>query len=182
MAAEFKDVTGALTVLKPDHAVVDQAVILVLSDPDSFVDNICFVLGLGGGRISTWKKGEVFWPYNLLARDILEARIVVWRSNADLGHFLSPVSTNRIKDHATSLSSALSSLRDSPVTSTCPIVFVAHSLGGIICALVRCRSRATVAAADCLVPGLLYSSVVEPDDAEKLSDHTAALALMCHPF
>ena len=97
---------------------------------------ICLVHGLGGGRVSTWKKDEVFWPYNLLARDIPDARIITWGYDADVAHFVSPVSTNRVKDNAKSLSSALNGLRSSPETSTRPLILIAHSLGGIICAQV----------------------------------------------
>ena len=86
--------------------------------------------------MSTWKKDEVFWPYNLLARDIPDARIITWGYDADVAHFVSPVSTNRVKDHAKSLSNALNGLRSSPETSTRPLILIAHSLGGIICAQV----------------------------------------------
>lgn len=78
----------------------------------------------------------MFWPYNLLARDIPDARIITWGYKADAGHFLAPISTNRVKDHANDLSRALSGVRNSSEITTRPIIFVAHSLGGIICAQV----------------------------------------------
>ena len=103
--------------------------------------SICFIHGLDGGRISTWKKGEVFWPYNLLARDVPDARIVTWGYNADAAHFLSstPTSANRVKDHARSLLNDLSGIRTTQETSKRPIIFIAHSLGGLICAQVRLK-------------------------------------------
>ena len=100
-------------------------------------NSICFVHCLHGGNVSTWKKGEVFWPYNLLAKNLPEARIISWGYNADVAHFLSQTSANRVKDHAKGLSSDLRCLKGSPLTSTRPIIFVAHSLGGIVCAQVR---------------------------------------------
>ncbi|KAL8982254.1 MAG: hypothetical protein Q9205_003183 [Flavoplaca limonia] len=145
MATNFKDELGPTVVYVPDHAIVD----------------ICFVHGLNGGNVSTWKKGEVFWPYNLLAKNLPEARIISWGYDADVAHFLSPTSANRVKDHAKGLSNDLRGLRGSPVASTRPIIFIAHSLGGIVCA---------------------QSSSVEPDNVEKISDHTAALTFMGTPF
>ena len=110
--------------------------------------SICFVHGLAGGRVSTWKQGKVFWPYNLLARDIPDARIITWGYDADIAHFLSPTSTNRVKDHAKGLSNALNGLRGPSGTPRRPIIFVAHSLGGIICAQVTSMSGATFVPAD----------------------------------
>ncbi|KAL8913113.1 MAG: hypothetical protein Q9171_002007 [Xanthocarpia ochracea] len=129
------------------------------------IGSICFIHGLGGGRISTWSKGDVFWPYHLLAKDIPEARIMTWGYKADVAHFISPTSTNRVKDHAKSLSNALSALRNSPETSRRPIMFVAHSLGGLVCA-----------------QSLLESLFIDAAGVERLSDHTAALTFMGTPF
>ncbi|KAL8642926.1 MAG: hypothetical protein Q9226_008450, partial [Calogaya cf. arnoldii] len=161
MAESFKDVFGPTVVYRPDQAIVD----------------ICFVHGLNGGNVSTWTKGEVFWPYNLLAKNIPEARIITWGYDADVAHFLSPTSANRVKDHAKGLSNDLAGLRGSPETSTRPIIFVAHSLGGIVCAQALLWSLPTL-----FKQSLLQASSVEPDDAEKLSDHTAALTFMGTPF
>lgn len=136
MAATFKDDTGAETVWKPDHAVVEYAFLSVMLNPGLMTDSICFVHGQGGGRHSTWTKDEVFWPYNLLPQDIPDARIITWGYNAEVAHFLSPYSKVRVRDHAKSLLNDLNGLRDSPETCTRPIIFVAHSLGGIVCAQV----------------------------------------------
>lgn len=108
----------------------------MISHPGFIVDSICFVHGLGGGRYSTWTKDEVFWPYNLLPKDIPDARIITWGYNAEVAHFLSPDSKVRVRDHAKSLLNDLNGLRDAPETCTRPIIFVAHSLGGIVCAQV----------------------------------------------
>ena len=64
---------------------------------------------------------------------------MTWGYKADVTHFLSPTSTNRVKDHAKSLLNALSALRNSPETSRRPIIFVTHSLGGLVCAQVGRR-------------------------------------------
>ena len=136
MTANFHDGAGAETLFTPDHAIIEYTNNLRNNWPVLSVLSICLIHGLGGGRVSTWKKGEVFWPYNLLARDISEARVISWGYNADISHFLSPMSTNSVRDHARSLSNALSLLRSSPETAIRPIIFIAHSLGGIICAKV----------------------------------------------
>lgn len=142
MEPQFKDGIGAVTVHTPDLAVVEYVTSYCNGVfHRSILDSICFIHGLGGGRISTWKKGEVFWPYNLLAKDIKEARIITWGYDADIAHFLAPLSANTVKDHAKSLSTALSGLRNSPETNERPIIFIAHSLGGLVCAQVGCILR-----------------------------------------
>lgn len=103
------------------------------------LDSICFVHGLGGGgggRVSTWSRGEVFWPYHLLPKDIKDARVVTWGYKADFAHFFEPTPDLGIKDHARALSNDLSKLRASPEIMKRPVIFAAHSLGGIICAKV----------------------------------------------
>ncbi|KAL8693885.1 MAG: hypothetical protein Q9224_003668 [Gallowayella concinna] len=147
--------------------------------------SICFVHGLNGGSVSTWKKGEVFWPYNLLAKNIPEARIITWGYDANVAHFLSPTSANRVKDHAKGLSNDLGGLRSSPETSTRPIIFIAHSLGGIVCAQVGRNvsiPALLISLLTVIEQSLLQSSSIEPDDVERLSDHTAALTFMGTPF
>lgn len=91
----------------------------------------------------------VFWPLNLLPQDIPDARIISWGYDANIAHFLEPTSNLKVKDHARSLSNDLGELRKYLDIIERPIIFVAHSLGGIIGAKVShvhnlCRFSLTV--------------------------------------
>ena len=71
----------------------------------------------------------VFWPEKLLPRDIPNARIFTYGYNAGiLGGLLKGPDMNNVSQHANDLMISLKSeLRNKK-----PIIFVAHSLGGII--------------------------------------------------
>lgn len=74
----------------------------------------------------------VFWPQKLLPNTIPDAKIFSFGYNADVGGFLSPTSQNSISQHAEALLSDLADLRDKPAEQEIPLIFVVHSLGGII--------------------------------------------------
>lgn len=72
---------------------------------------------------------EVFWPGDLLPRDCSGARILTWGYDSRITRFhTAPTNKNDIFSHAQDLLCALSAER--PLNR--PIIFVAHSLGGII--------------------------------------------------
>ncbi|KAI9765525.1 MAG: hypothetical protein M1840_007351 [Geoglossum simile] len=110
-----------------------------LSDPlnprevNAEVD-IVFVHGLNGNRNTTWTTGDVFWPQDLLPADVPMARILTFGYDSSVAHFWSAASQNRIDGHASTLLADLAGLRDRTETNERPIILVAHSLGGIICA------------------------------------------------
>ena len=85
---------------------------------------------------------RVFWPRDLLPNVVHDARILTWGYDADVDGFGS-ASQSTIHEHAGSL---LSDLADQRETSECyrrPILFVVHSLGGIIVKAALNRSAAT---------------------------------------
>ncbi|SLM40835.1 Ankyrin repeat-containing domain [Lasallia pustulata] len=75
---------------------------------------------------------SVFWPQALLPSVIPDARIFTWGYDADIDGFLSTASQNTVHQHAINLLSDLADLRRSVEDKETPIIFLVHSLGGII--------------------------------------------------
>ena len=72
------------------------------------------------------------WPKKLLPRVIPDVRIFTWGYDADVVGFLSSASQNTINQHARNLLRDVDDLRSTPDNQLIPIIFVVHSLGGII--------------------------------------------------
>lgn len=85
--------------------------------------DIVFVHDLHGHRVASWSKEGCCWP-RLLANDIPHARVISWGYLDTLGH-----GNNMFTDLAEALLSDLARLRGS---TSRPILFVAHGLGGIL--------------------------------------------------
>ncbi|MCJ1334324.1 hypothetical protein MMC10_011032 [Thelotrema lepadinum] len=100
----------------------------------NLVADIVFIHGLIGSADSTWttEKGDVHWPSQLLCHDSADARISTFGYDADVVSLWNPVSQNRISNHAENLLGSLSRLRERTETDDIKIIFVAHSLGGLI--------------------------------------------------
>ncbi|KAL3957314.1 hypothetical protein ACCO45_007892 [Purpureocillium lilacinum] len=100
---------------------------------DAEVD-IFFVHGLSGNRRSTWTaegKSDP-WPQTLLAPKLARARILTYGYDAYIVR-KSVAGNNSLLDHATNLVIDLTEQRRSTHSRSRPIVFVAHSLGGLVC-------------------------------------------------
>ncbi|KAH8429488.1 esterase/lipase family protein [Aspergillus melleus] len=102
-----------------------------LYNPNDAIVDIVFIHGLGGHRENTWTKYNVFWPQRILPEDVPKARIWSWGYDADLLHFWNKHSNNALKDHSSQLCSDLAGVRVEAPNR--PILFVVHSLGGIVC-------------------------------------------------
>ncbi|CAH0024287.1 unnamed protein product [Clonostachys rhizophaga] len=117
----------------------------VLHDcPDAIVD-IVFVHGLSGNRTSTWTadgggagggagdgRAEP-WPKTLLPVKINRARILTYGYDAYIVLRSARAGANRLIDHATNLVTDLTADRAGCGASSRPLIFVAHSLGGLVC-------------------------------------------------
>lgn len=99
--------------------------------------SIVFVHGLRGCPRRTWEEtastspSTIFWPNEFLANDLTEARIWTYGYNADvIGGLFQPGNGNSISHHGRDLSVQIERevLADNPD----PVLFVAHSLSGII--------------------------------------------------
>ncbi|RDL32575.1 Uncharacterized protein BP5553_09031 [Venustampulla echinocandica] len=107
----------------------------VYSHPDAKVD-IVLVHGLNGDPHNSWTSTHgVFWPTQLLPVTLksAKARILVYGYNADVYAFgKGGASSDMIHQHAQTLLANLSLERKSEEASDHPIIWVAHSLGGIL--------------------------------------------------
>ncbi|KAI0975133.1 hypothetical protein F4678DRAFT_419393 [Xylaria arbuscula] len=122
---------------QPPVSLADKYGIKVLHDPPggTAVVDIVFVHGLTGDREKTWTADTAHdpWVKSFLPTVILTARILSFGYDADILHFLKPAGQNSIGMHAADLVAHLAYQRDTTDSSNRPIIFVAHSLGGLVC-------------------------------------------------
>ncbi|KAH8151561.1 uncharacterized protein LAJ45_04182 [Morchella importuna] len=111
---------------------------LIASGKEPIVDIIA-VHGLHGDAYKTWtakpeKAGgaEVMWLRDLLPTEIPNARILAYGYDSDPGKFLGGASTSMVHHHAFTLVSELYFFRRREHERRRPIIFVCHSLGGIV--------------------------------------------------
>ncbi|KAK0716314.1 hypothetical protein B0H67DRAFT_454121, partial [Lasiosphaeris hirsuta] len=76
---------------------------------------------------------DVYWPVDLACKTLPNSRILTYGYDTKVRHlFAGPVSQNSVYDHAGDLLGRLESLRRSSDEACRPILFIAHSLGGIV--------------------------------------------------
>lgn len=103
----------------------------VVAEGEQPVVDIVAVHGLNGHRDETWTAANgTHWLRDLLPKDIPNARIFCWGYDANTHG--KRVSHQFLHDHAEQLVSDLCLRRKRTNTTKQPIIFVAHSLGGII--------------------------------------------------
>ncbi|OBT81773.1 hypothetical protein VE02_09662 [Pseudogymnoascus sp. 03VT05] len=110
----------------------------VVAEPSDAVVDIVFVHGLTGNRETTWTHDNgVFWPEQL-ALDIDTARIMTYGYNANIFKIWGMAGGNNLRNHGKSLAFGVSDRRRE--CRERPIIFIAHSLGGLVCeqALLYC--------------------------------------------
>lgn len=139
--------SSSLTTTIPDVGLTQ-----VFTTPDPLVD-IVFVHGLNGNPYKTWTADNgVFWPRDLLPSHLpdLRFRILTYGYDARVSAFTDGVGKDHIHHHAENLAGRLYTNRS--VSSRCttsvdasnptscqstkaterPIIFVVHSLGGLV--------------------------------------------------
>lgn len=106
----------------------------VFTHPGAKAD-VILVHGLNGDPEKTWtsKKSGVYWPADLLPKTLAEAgiqaNVLAYGWNADV---TKTPSQNFIHEHAQTLVNYLTSYRTRENTFRHPIIWVVHSLGGIL--------------------------------------------------
>lgn len=108
----------------------------ILYEPSEGIEStadIVFVHGLTGNSYKTWSFEEngVHWPSMLLKEDIRNVRILAFGYDADVVHWWHQVSQNRLSSHAEALVGALERHRRGKSKDK-KVIFVAHSLGGLV--------------------------------------------------
>ncbi|KAL8723929.1 MAG: hypothetical protein Q9181_007073 [Wetmoreana brouardii] len=108
----------------------------VSAPSDDVQVDIVFVHGLNGHPYDTWtsEENKIFWPAQLLPPRVKneKARVLVYGYDADVAPTASGVSSDKIHNHAEHLVATLCASRHGRKALERPIIFVAHSLGGIV--------------------------------------------------
>lgn len=116
----------------------------VLVARDNAVVDILFLHGLTGRRDTTWtaERASEPWPKTLLSKDIVDARIITYGYDANVVHWARPAGQNTVREHARNLINDFTIVRRKTDSIGRPIIFVAHSLGGLVCqdALLVCMN------------------------------------------
>ncbi|KAK3347076.1 hypothetical protein B0T25DRAFT_293939 [Lasiosphaeria hispida] len=107
--------------------------IKVLHDPKDAVVDVIFVHGLTGDREKTWTANGASepWPKALLPSKLPRARILTVGYDANVVGLFGVVSQNSIGNHAENLLNWVAPKIDRE--NERPIIFVCHSLGGLVC-------------------------------------------------
>lgn len=84
---------------------------------------------------------DVYWPRDLLPTIMPQSRIFTWGYDVSIDHIFSSASHASVFQHAETLLFDLATLRRTPTEKTRPIIFVAHSLGGIVVKDALCLSK-----------------------------------------
>ncbi|KAI0026033.1 putative SesB-related regulatory protein [Xylariomycetidae sp. FL0641] len=96
--------------------------------------DIVFVHGITGHRDNTWAANKTTdpWPRLMLPSEIPDARLLTFGYDASVIGWRGSISGNRLSDHSNNLLSSIATFRAADDTEERPIIFVMHSLGGLV--------------------------------------------------
>ncbi|KAK3314382.1 hypothetical protein B0H66DRAFT_607606 [Apodospora peruviana] len=119
-------------------------VLETIYDPDEVGNgpadlDLVLVHGLNGDYEKTWthEKTKVFWPRDLLPKKQPHTRVLSFSFNADIW---GNTSVAGIRENARALLATLSDEREELEENERPIVFLAHSLGGLVVKQALCTA------------------------------------------
>jgi hypothetical protein len=87
------------------------------------------------------QSSDVYWPRDLLPERLPNARIFTWGYDANIENMFSSASRASIFQHAGTFLEDIAGVRETLGQMTRPLVFVVHSLGGIVVKEALCASR-----------------------------------------
>ncbi|KAL9095514.1 MAG: hypothetical protein Q9165_002385 [Trypethelium subeluteriae] len=143
---------GLLHGVEADASNLGLSIVYQPEDEDSVVD-IVFVHGLTGNAFNTWhhKASNTHWPRDFIKNGktgISRARVITFGYRADVASFTGPASQSRLTHHANDLVGGLVGLREDTDSEDRKIIFVAHSLGGLVVERALQRSKDSEGAED----------------------------------
>ncbi|OBT50677.1 hypothetical protein VE04_08704 [Pseudogymnoascus sp. 24MN13] len=108
--------------------------ISIRTTPKVTTHSVIFVHGLNGDREKTWTADDA---------SILNARILTFGYDSNVTDWRGMVSKNRIGHHSMNMLTAIATYRESDDTNDRPLIFICHSLGGLVCedALIAAQQR-----------------------------------------
>jgi pimeloyl-ACP methyl ester carboxylesterase len=140
-AQELGLIPGMKTISRGDNYGIQ--ILFEPREQSKAVIDIVFVHGLTGNAYTTWLHrltGE-HWPSRWLKEKIPDARIISFGYDADVANWWRQTSTNRITNHADDMVGGLVRLRENTATEDRKIIFVVHSLGGLVTETALSSSR-----------------------------------------
>ncbi|KAF4343114.1 hypothetical protein FBEOM_2936 [Fusarium beomiforme] len=120
------------------------SIVVVFEPPNASVD-IVFVNGWSANG-QPWTTGSketaACWPKSILPNLLPQARIILFQYEANVEDFWAVSSKNEIDSYAQDLLGGVVDLRTKTKTNDRLVIFVAHSIGGIVCerAIVRAQT------------------------------------------
>jgi predicted esterase len=104
------------------------------------LSSVIAVHGLGGDKYDTWKDDGKIWLREFLPAKVPNARIMTYGYNSVVAF---SKSVTEIEDFAVDLLNRLDGERGTPQERARPVIFICHSLGGIVVKKVRLFSIVT---------------------------------------
>ncbi|PVH69209.1 hypothetical protein DL98DRAFT_522326 [Cadophora sp. DSE1049] len=109
--------------------------LLTVYDAEDAGVDIVFLHGLRGNMTETWTKNGVLWPKELFPKDVPKSRISLFGYDTGITHWdQNEVQRTEIHSDADDLCARLDAERSKTNTKDRPIIFIAHSLGGLVAA------------------------------------------------
>jgi hypothetical protein len=87
---------------------------------------------LRGDRTDTWSYKETCWPKDFLPQDIPKARVMTFGYDVDTAKVIDTASNATLRNHGAALIYDLAMDRSDEKAERRPLIFVAHSLGGLV--------------------------------------------------
>lgn len=146
------------------------------------LQSIVFVHGLTGNRQNTWTHDDgVFWPQDLLPKDLPTTRIMTFGYDADIVCMIKTAGSNTLRDHGKSLANDLAMRRARSDSTTRPLIFVAHSLGGLVVEQVRMQRFPSKGRLGLFLQALLIARGAPHHYLKSLLESTIAIAFIGTP-